>query len=165
MPPTPTEIYHVQITHFELNHVIQSSLRQAKRYTRYNLLVRLYPVYTWYKPRQAKLSNGYQIPDSDDSSESLSESYPKTARIFSVPCTTDVETWLHYWESTAFKFCLPVVPQPGRPRPQDPRLTFRIGKFDGLRFGELGQRSTSSHWGHWCRARQSVRTFGPNPKC
>ena len=63
MPPTPTEIYHVQITHFELNHVIQSSLRQAKRYTRYNLLVRLYPVYTWYKPRQAKLSNGYQIPD------------------------------------------------------------------------------------------------------
>ena len=42
---------------------IPSSLRRAKRYTRYNLLVRLYPVYTWYKPRQAKLSNGYQIPD------------------------------------------------------------------------------------------------------
>ena len=35
----------------------------------YNLPVSLYPVYTWYKPRQAKLSsldnplNGYQIPD------------------------------------------------------------------------------------------------------
>ena len=42
---------------------IPSSLRRAKRYTRYNLLVRLYPVYTWYKPRQAKLSNGYQVPD------------------------------------------------------------------------------------------------------
>ena len=45
---------------------IPSSLRRAKRYTRYNLLVRLYPVYTWYKPRQAKLSNWYQIPDEVD---------------------------------------------------------------------------------------------------
>ena len=52
---------------------IPSSLRQAKRYTRYNLLVRLYPVYTWYKPRQAKLSNGYQIPD-DGASHLASQS-------------------------------------------------------------------------------------------
>ena len=32
-------------------------------YTRYNPLVSLYPVYTWYKPQPAKLSNWYQIPD------------------------------------------------------------------------------------------------------
>ena len=44
---------------------IPSSLWRAERYTRYNLLVSLYSVYTWYKPQQAKLSNGYQIPDDD----------------------------------------------------------------------------------------------------
>ena len=50
---------------------IPSSLWLAKRYTRYNLLVSLYPVYTWYKPQQAKLSNGYQIPDELSEQKSL----------------------------------------------------------------------------------------------
>ena len=62
MPPTSTEIYHVQITQFELYHVYPK-LAPTGRYTRYNPLVSLYPVHTCFKPRQAKLSHGYQIPD------------------------------------------------------------------------------------------------------
>ena len=52
---------HKQITFFELYHTYPPSpklAREAKRYTRYIPLLELYPVYTWYKPRQARISNG-----------------------------------------------------------------------------------------------------------
>ena len=61
---------------------IPSYLRRAKRYTsiRYNPLVSLYPVYTWYKLRQAKLSNGVKIPDGGIDSGGVRVRHPRTRK-------------------------------------------------------------------------------------